>query len=445
MHEDPREHAPVVGDLVVQVLAVLRTGARKGIDRWSLPEHVAKRHELEEEPRPRPARSRADLDRPRPAGARAGLGRRPPVRRRARAAPRRDLLGRLADLLEPQDERLGADLARLQEDLVVDAPRLGDVVREPLVVADLRLVERLDPRRTAVARLRDRVVRWPGWLRDDHFDDTRLERVMVAPRFRHPMHEALDRYDREWLLPGVGAVQPQEVVTLLQTNARFVEAFLIGLNHELARELLWREYPTDGRATSFRSFWTPADELTAPVHALGAGPLGSHLDAAFDGATVLLVRGELVRRYPDLLVHAVQQEVDGMPPRLTGTPAPTLFRLHLAPDLLLVGLRLAADAVVAQDDLAGPPEAGAWWFVLSEHVGQPRFGLDEERVGALTRDELAWDDVELVGGRFVRAATLPRLASPPAAAQDAALVAWTLFQQPARVAFRGARMIGGMR
>ena len=30
---------------------------------------------------------------------------------------------------------------------------------------------------------------------------------------------------------------------------------MVGLNHEMARELLWREYPTDQRGSYFRQFW----------------------------------------------------------------------------------------------------------------------------------------------------------------------------------------------
>ena len=30
---------------------------------------------------------------------------------------------------------------------------------------------------------------------------------------------------------------------------------MVGLNHEFARELLWREYPTDQRGSTFRQFW----------------------------------------------------------------------------------------------------------------------------------------------------------------------------------------------
>ena len=34
---------------------------------------------------------------------------------------------------------------------------------------------------------------------------------------------------------------------------------MVGLNHEFARELLWREFPTDQRGSYFRQFWDPSE------------------------------------------------------------------------------------------------------------------------------------------------------------------------------------------
>ena len=48
---------------------------------------------------------------------------------------------------------------------------------------------------------------------------------------------------------------PPEHDHALETNPRFIESYMVGLNHEMARELLWREYPTDQRGTCFRQFW----------------------------------------------------------------------------------------------------------------------------------------------------------------------------------------------
>ena len=39
---------------------------------------------------------------------------------------------------------------------------------------------------------------------------------------------------------------------------------MVGLNHEFARELLWREYPTDQRGSYFRQFWDVRSFLAGP-------------------------------------------------------------------------------------------------------------------------------------------------------------------------------------
>ena len=39
---------------------------------------------------------------------------------------------------------------------------------------------------------------------------------------------------------------------VLETNPKFVEAFMVGLNTEMSHELLWRGFPTDQRGTYFR-------------------------------------------------------------------------------------------------------------------------------------------------------------------------------------------------
>ena len=77
---------------------------------------------------------------------------------------------------------------------------------------------------------------------------------MAAPAFPQPMYAPLVRIGREWLLPGLDQMDP-DAIALFATNWGFVESFLVGLNHELARKLLWNGYPTDQRGTYFRRFW----------------------------------------------------------------------------------------------------------------------------------------------------------------------------------------------
>ena len=49
---------------------------------------------------------------------------------------------------------------------------------------------------------------------------------------------------------------PTDTVLLVQSNPPFVEAFLVGLNHALARELVWRRYPLAPTRTMFATFWS---------------------------------------------------------------------------------------------------------------------------------------------------------------------------------------------
>src|SRR6185436_6606601 len=101
----------------------------------------------------------------------------------------------------------------------------------------------------------------------------------------------------------LGLIKRPDMATLLETNNRFIEAYLVGLNHEMARELLWREYPTDQRGTYFNSFWTGKPELIADLHEAQwrAGGLSAHMDKKLDKKIVFLVRGDLIRRYPGVV------------------------------------------------------------------------------------------------------------------------------------------------
>jgi hypothetical protein len=116
--------------------------------------------------------------------------------------------------------------------------------------------------------------------------------------------------------------------------------------------------------------------------------------------------------------------------------------LQLAPDLLLVGFRLTY-AEISSPQVG---KEGAWWFTLSEHVGEPRFGLDEPggaRANPLTRDDLQWGDMPQNDRKFLLAVapTVP----VGVFRSDSAYFAWLLFQQPARSAFAALEMMNKMR
>jgi hypothetical protein len=320
----------------------------------------------------------------------------------------------------------------------------ADPPRARLPVPPLGLLEKLDPSVTvparSLARLKAGSGKFPGWLRPDWFDDRRIEPVMACPTFPYPMYEPLYRHDRDWMIPGLSKIGKPEMATLLQTNNRFIEAYLVGLNHEMARELLWRDYPTDQRGTYFDSFWTGQTELVAKLHepAWATGSLGQHVKPELNGQLVMLVRGELIRRYPGVVAHAARQadSENGVPIFEADSPADTLFQIILPPNILLAGFSLTKEQATQEDE--------TWWFTLSENPTEPLFGLDPSRQGPMTLENLIWDDFDVKPGQFLSAGHGGWINFPPSRwGASSAQMAFLLFQLPARAAFRATKMIEG--
>jgi hypothetical protein len=80
-----------------------------------------------------------------------------------------------------------------------------------------------------------------------------LDPIMAAPEFPQPMNESLLELSESLLLPGIEKIKPN-TIGLLETNPRFLEAFMCGLNHEFASELLWRDILQIKGAVIFVSF-----------------------------------------------------------------------------------------------------------------------------------------------------------------------------------------------
>jgi hypothetical protein len=215
---------------------------------------------------------------------------------------------------------------------------------------------------------------------------------LPGPSFPQPMYEPLRDLDPQHLLPGCDLVLPDSVVPLA-SDAGFIEAYITGLNHEMSRELLWREYPSDERSTSFRVFWSPAgadprsyDQLP-PIHEwLPDSDLGSHFMAGTDGNLVVLVRGELFHRYPGTIVYLTRSTTPGDAGSERVLP---LFRGDLATDMTFIGFGVAATDLQAE----------TWYVVFEQQPTEPRFGLDADPttgrdVAAITSwNDLAWGDV----------------------------------------------------
>lgn len=273
-----------------------------------------------------------------------------------------------------------------------------------------------------------------------------LARVMLHPTFPAPMSLALVDFAPDWLVPGIAAV-PAETCALLRPEARFVEAFMVGLTHELCGELRWREYPTDLRGSPFTRFWPrPEGEDDIPPIHTWTGALGTHLASGASKLAVLLVRGSVVRRFPDMLVAAV--------PALDARTAVLDPAQWQAPAFVVrIDEQTAAYAFRHPDPetLRLPPEqAPGLFFAFQEHTYRIRFGFDAPGTTAAaaprTWDDLDWDDVPQDDRGFALAAA--PLATPPDDAtgaqwaHDAADLASIALQRPFRVLIHSHRLVG---
>ncbi len=284
------------------------------------------------------------------------------------------------------------DAAMRQQDYLLDPVTLPPPPPPPppFTVAALatRLRAALDPELTVPARVAARIrVGGSGALAAAPAADP-LRPVLAGPQFPQAMYEPLRRLAQELLLPAADNVPP-ETVTLLAADPAFIESYMVGLNHELSRELLWRGYPTDGRGTWFRQFWdprgAPAGGPVPPadipeIHLWDpAKPLGQHATGVgADGMLMLLVRGQLVRRYPNLQVRAIPSDrvPGGSPPASpAGQWLEPGFRGTAEPDIAFYGFTLtAADA--RGDPLPGSTQRRpGYFFVFQEQPTEARFGL----------------------------------------------------------------------
>lgn len=199
-----------------------------------------------------------------------------------------------------------------------------------------------------------------------------LDPILDAPDFPQPMYEALRDLSQDFLFPGLKHV-PANTVTLLETNTKFVEAFMVGLNSEMGREFLWRDFPTHQRATFFRQFWdTSAGNRERDIEQIHTWDKTSRLgDNAQTGENlVLLIRGELLRRYPNSVIYAVRAVDNAGRLELSADPDDErhpLFRGAMKPDVTFLGFDLTRAAAIADP---------GWFFVVQQQPTEPCFGMD---------------------------------------------------------------------
>ncbi len=328
--------------------------------------------------------------------------------------------------------------------------------------------------------------------------------ILAAPEFKEPIFELLKADALEWFLPNLHLI-PQNTLSLLESNPKFIESLMVGMNYEMARELLWREYPTDQRGTYFRNFWEKnlyvetagiteeelEESLTdiPPIHAWSsASYLGEHAkkgpgfvtnsategtDVVGTGNLVMVMRGDLLKKFPRASVYAVKAAWDTSgsngvwsidTPRVFGTQEKyVIYSANIDPDILLLGFDMTIEEAKGEDldafiqqhgatVTSNYPEAG-WFLIIQERAGELRFGLDigSPPSGLQEWTDLNWEDIDIVNGHIdlsnaisvVDAQGSPEVPSDLTwgPASNAADIATILMQDPVKVAIHAKEML----
>jgi hypothetical protein len=213
---------------------------------------------------------------------------------------------------------------------------------------------------------------------------------------------------------------------------------------------------------------------------------------------VLVIRGELLKRYPTAVIYAHracwQRQDDGsaadkakhpcfrsggidnsqerrfapLTPAEEGKPPrdkirTPLYEAKIDPDIYFFGFDLTVD-VAKGGTGENPNDDPGWFFVIKERPGEPRFGLDSAQQPKLNVwNDLSWPDVQPgPPGSHIEIATAPaafNLITPSGADQEkdvqfqddkkvawsrdmsAAELAYILFQAPVLVGVHASEML----
>jgi hypothetical protein len=327
----------------------------------------------------------------------------------------------------------------------------------------------------------------PAWL----LQPEHLVPAMAYPDFEDPMYAKLRDISPELLIPNLKLIPPN-TISLLVTNEVFIESYMVGLNHEFGKELLWREYPTDRRGSYFRQFWdvkglitnetglsqqqltekhkdiTPLDKWLSHSH------MGDHNNRGPQDKkdVVLLIRGELLKKFPNTIIYAQKAHIGldknnkpdaSLDPVIKGVKTDgdmqteikfPIFKAEIDPDIKFFGFELTVEQ--ARGD-AHPQKASddwGWYFIIQQIPGEPRFGMDiaydPDDTAHITWDDLSWENYN-PSKKFIDTTVKPNSGFHPAGADNidqwgvnSANMAYILYQKPVMIAIHAKEMLANL-
>ena len=331
------------------------------------------------------------------------------------------------------------DMYRLIQFNKKQIPPVNDPVRVNIPAISNVIINQINPEKTIPAWTLQQIF-IPPWISKQLADEGFTE-VMAYPKINRPMYDDLKKISDDLFLPNVELIEPNSI-TLLETNQAFIESYMVGLNHEFARELLWREYPTDQRGSYFRQFWDvasllkdpalankPEEEQREPFYDIPklhewkrSSDLGSHDHRQKPGElpreeVVLVIRGELLKKYPTAVVYAHKanwtidpntnepntslvrslhqpEEGDKAEPNTTVIKTP-LYSAKIDPDIYFFGFDLSVAEAKGENNPENPVLNNAgWFFVIKERAGEPRFGFDIAAADGDNKELVTWNDLD---------------------------------------------------
>jgi hypothetical protein len=209
---------------------------------------------------------------------------------------------------------------------------------------------------------------------------THIGPVEIEPELDLPLWSFLSEKAPDWMLPGAGDLMDGDVVAL-STNPTFVEALLVGANHQAVAELRWRNLPLVTRWSPLRKFWQrkAKDVDILPIKTWpGASALGTPalVPDNRSAEAVVVFRTSLFRRYPATVVYLYPAAPNWAEPNqadnLTGQRVLPTFTGTIGKDITFFGFPVAPEALKTHWVVLEEPPAGYRFYqkiMVGPHAG----------------------------------------------------------------------------
>ena len=245
---------------------------------------------------------------------------------------------------------MNKDLQRIKDEVVIQKGKIEEELKlvpqiaVPTQSVEAAVIDVIDPDQLAKDRIKELQEKY-GVTEFNQLEDRLCDKypVMVHPDFLDPTYFYLREISVDYVLPASGSLAKNSI-SCFYSNQAFEEAFLLGMNTEMGRELMWREYPTDQRGSYFRKFWDQTElpkkeDLKKRYYDIEdidkwKNKLGKNHRAGKSPMLVFAIKGDLMQTYPDTDVYLQKIGVGGK-------PADEIVKQEMAswltPDTYLVG------------------------------------------------------------------------------------------------------------